>query len=364
MAKSLSGYAGTYTLDGGGRGRGIYKFTMNAESGILEDIFLAAESSNPSYLARSPSGKNLYAVNETNEYKGQKGGAVSAFARDEKSEKLTLINQKFSGGLSPCHAALNAAGTHALVANYSSGVLRVFALDGGGGLGDAVQTIQFSGTGQNPERQEGPHAHFFMFARDEAFGFACDLGTDRIMAYAFDKNAAEPLSPARTPWFSAKPGAGPRHGIFNTAGKLAYVINELDCTVDVLAYDASGGSFEKRQSLSSLPAGITIKETKPQSSGAAIKIHPNGKFVYASNRGHNSIAVFKIINDAGDLELVKVTSSGGITPRDFTLTPSGNFLLAANQDSDNIVIFRVDNSTGLLTYEREYPLPSPVCIIF
>ncbi|GHU06592.1 hypothetical protein FACS1894147_13270 [Spirochaetia bacterium] len=306
MEKTVSGYAGTYTQGGGGKGRGIYKFTMDTENGTLEDISLAAESANPSYLALASSGKNLYAVNETNEYNGQKGGAVSAFARDEKSGGLTLINQKFSEGVSPCHVAVNTAATHALVANYTSGVLAVFPLESNGALCDASQTIEFSGAGQNPDRQEGPHAHFFMFDHDEFFGYVCDLGTDRIMAYNFDDTCRDPLCVGETPWFSSKPGAGPRHGVFNASGETAYIINELDCTVDVLAYKMYFACFDKRQSVSTLPAGVTIKETTPQSSGAAIKIHPNGKFVYASNRGHNSIAVFKTINAAGDLELVNL----------------------------------------------------------
>jgi 6-phosphogluconolactonase len=198
-----------------------------------------------------------------------------------------------------------------------------------------------------------------MFDRQSAFGFACDLGTDRIMAYAFDKDAAEPLSPAPNPWYSSNPGAGPRHGVFSPAGSTAYYLNELDSTVDVLSYDPAAGGFTRRQSLSTLPAG-----TKVQSIAAAIRTDPRGKFVYASNRGHDSIALFKVKPPSGELEFVDALPSGGKNPRDFNLDPAGNFLLAAHQDTDNAVIFQVDQTTGLLRKEREYTVPSAVCVIF
>jgi 6-phosphogluconolactonase len=246
-----------------------------------------------------------------------------------------------------------------VAANYASGVLSVFPLDEGGVIGEAVQVIRLSGRGPVAGRQEGPHAHFFQFDRAGAFGFACDLGSDRIMAYVFDENAREPLSPAPVPWFSSKPGAGPRHGVFSPGGERAYYLNELNSTVDVLAYDGARGAFELRQSLSSLPPGCAVPST-----AGAIKISPDGKFLYASNRGYDSIAVFRVRPDSGELDFVEAVPSGGKTPRDFSLDPSGAFLIAANQDSDNLVIFRLDPETGLPKALREYAVPCPACVIF
>jgi 6-phosphogluconolactonase len=197
-----------------------------------------------------------------------------------------------------------------------------------------------------------------MFDKKRAFGFAFDLGTDRIMAYRFDPAAAEPFSPAEEPWYQSAPGAGPRHGIFNAPGTWAYSVNELDSTLDVLKYDPSRGSFERVQNLSCLPKGWT-----GNSACAAVKTAPDGTFVYASNRGCDSIAVFRVLA-TGLLEWICAAPSGGRTPRDFGVAPGGDFVLAANQDSDNLAVFRVDKVSGSLEKEREYPLPSPVCVIF
>jgi 6-phosphogluconolactonase len=229
-----------------------------------------------------------------------------------------------------------------------------------GVLGKAVQVIKFAGAGPNAERQEGPHAHFFLFDKAYTHGFAFDLGTDRLMAYSFDPQAAQPLIPAASPWFTVRPGAGLRHGVFDPAGAHGYIINELDSTVDVLKYDPLQGSFEKIQNISALPReGIGLN-----SIAAAIKITGDGNFVYASNRGHNSITVFKRDALRGFLSFVEAVSSGGKTPRDFSIDPSGNYLLVCHQDSDNLVVFRINRADGKLTQLSEYPVPAPVCVIF
>jgi 6-phosphogluconolactonase len=330
---------------------------MNSSTGVIEDIRLAAQAVNPSYLTLAPPGKYLLAVNETANFNGAVEGAVSAYSI-EKDGSLVFINQRPSGGTLPCHVALSGEGKFAVVPNYGSGVLSVFPLGAGGKLGEPCQTIRLGGSGPDRERQQGPHAHFFMFDKKFRRGFACDLGTDRVMAYEFDAAAETPLKPNGVPWHIAAPGAGPRHGAFSPSGKYAYILSEMGSTLEVLSYDSRDGSFETIQILSVLPKGSGVNST-----AAALKLGAGGAFVYASNRGHDSIAVFRVTK-TGTLEFSGALSSGGRTPRDFTVDPSGKFLVAANQDSDNLAVFRIDPKTGLFKKEREYPVPAPVCIIW
>jgi 6-phosphogluconolactonase len=338
---------------------------MNSKTGAIEDLRLAIQAVNPSWLCLSPGGKYLYAANEVDDadLPEEGSGAVSAYCVN-KGGNLGLINQKPTGGKLPCHLALSgepgtgAESSYMIAANYFSGSLTVFPLGPEGALGDPCECIRLSGRGPKADRQEAPHAHSFMFDKKRAFGFAFDLGTDRILAYRFDPAAAEPLSPAEEPWYQSAPGAGPRHGVFNASGTWAYSLNELDSTLDVLKYDPSRGSFERVQSLSCLPKGW-----KGNSTCAAVKMAPDDKFVYASNRGHDSITVFRV-TPTGLAERIRTVPSGGRTPRDFSIAPEGNFVLAANQDSDNLAVFRVDKVSGFLNMEREYPLQSPVCVIF
>jgi 6-phosphogluconolactonase len=357
MAK-LSGYIGSYT-EGSGKSRGIYSFVMDADSGVIEDARLAAEIKNPSYLAFSPSRKFLYAVNETGG--GGKSGEVSAFAVGE-GLSLKFLNAKSSEGEGPCHISIHGGGAFAVVANYSGGVLSVLPIGKNGRLGGAVQVIRYRGTGPNKGRQEKAHAHSFTFAPDFSTGFACDLGSDKVMLYRFDAKAKEPLVPWEPPFAAALPGYGPRHGVFHPKGKIAYVLNELKSAVDVFALSGdsrkTGAAFERIQTISALP-----KRGAGDSIAAAIRIDAGAKFLYASNRGHDSIAVFKI-SSAGLLEMVDLVPSGGRHPRDFILDPQGNFLIVLNKDSDNLVVFKIKRRTGLLKKEREYPVLSPTSIIF
>jgi 6-phosphogluconolactonase len=359
MGKKITGYIGTYTeLGKQNCSKGIYAFTLDVEDGGVTGIRLAAESRNPSYLAMGPSKTLFLAVNELDESRGN--GLVSAFRRDPQSGNLELINQVSSEGSNPCHVSLNEKETHAVVANYTGGSIAVLPIEKEGALGKAVQVIRFSGAGPNAERQEGPHAHFFLFNKTYDRGFAFDLGTDRLMAYTFDAEAAEPLIQAASPWLNSKPGAGPRHGVFDPTGTHWYVINELDSTVDVLRYYRTTGNFEKLQNISALPE----EGAGSNSSAAAIKISVDGNFVYASNRGHNSITVFKRDTVRGLLSFVDSVPSGGKTPRDFALDPSGNFLLVCHQDSDSLGVFRIDRGSGKLTQAAEYSIPAPVCVIY
>ncbi|MDR2375847.1 MAG: lactonase family protein [Treponema sp.] len=380
MAK-FSGYIGTYTEDGA-KSNGIYWFSMNPETGVIENIRLAAEAKNPSFLALSPSGEFLYAVNEVDAYDGIPGGAVSAYAI-RKDGTLKLLNRKDSKGGAPCHIAVDRNGTFAITANYSTGVLTVLPIGKRGSLREAVQVIQYKGSGPNKKRQERAHAHSFTFAPDFSGGFACDLGSDRLMLYHFNPRVKKPLIPREQPFIPALAGYGPRHGAFHPSGRFAYVLHELRSAVDVFAVTggdlpaASGGNpkggvsgrrrraknsvpaFERLQTISTLPG----KGNRKPSTAAAIRIAPEAKFLYTSNRGYDSIAAFKILPE-GLLELVDVTDSGGKHPRDFILDPGGNFLLALNKDSDNLVIFRIDPRTGLPKKEREYAVPSPAGIVF
>jgi 6-phosphogluconolactonase len=377
MAK-FSGYIGAYT-EGTGKSAGIYFFSMNADTGIIEDMRLAAESVNPGYLAFSPSGKFLYAVNEVEEYGDKAGGAVSAY-EVQKDGTLKLLNRVSSGGAGPCHISIHRGGGFAVVANYSGGVLAALPIRKTGSLGEPAQIIRYEGSGPDAERQEKAHAHSFTFAPDFSNGFACDLGSDKVMLYRFDPKAKEPLIPWQEPFAAAAPGQGPRHGVFHPSGRFAYVLNELKSTVDVFAYTgglASGAgkrgrsqgragkaetpspSFTRLQTVPSLPK----RGGREPSTAAAIRISPDGKFLYASNRGHDSITVFKVL-PAGLVEPVDHVPTGGKHPRDFALSPQGNFLLALNKDSDNLVIFKVGRRTGLLKQEREYPALSPTALVF
>jgi 6-phosphogluconolactonase len=336
-----------------GRARGIYSFTLDPESGQVRDLHLCVECVNPSYLAVSPSKEYLYAVNEVAEFNGAPSGAVSAFVIEDAG-LLRPLNQKPSKGKDPCHIVIDHGGSYVMVSNYSSGSLSVLPVEDGGGLGEAAQVIEFSGAGPDPLRQEGPHAHSFLFDPAQRYGFVCDLGTDRLMTYSFDPHAALPLSPAA--WFAFKPKSGPRHGVFDAAGTFCYILNELDSTIAVLQYDTCGG-FEELQSIGALPETAAVSST-----AAAIVISPDGNFVYASNRGHDSIAVFKRDKTAGVLSPIDCTASGGRIPRDIAIDPSGKFLLACNTDSDNLTVFRIDHRLGKLATLGEYQVPSPVCV--
>jgi 6-phosphogluconolactonase len=357
MKSAISGYIGAFTHGRNGRARGIYYFEMDGETGCVEELRLAAQAVNPAWLALSPPGKRLYAVIETGDFQGA-GGGLSAYAV-EKGGGLGFINSKRSGGSTPCHIALNDRATHAVAANYADGTLSVFPLGRDGSLGDPCQIIRFRGSGSDRDRQKGPHAHSFLFDRTCDYGFAFDLGTDRVMAYRFDGAAGEPLEPAETPWYSTAPGAGPRHGVFNSAGTRAYILNEMSSVVDVTEYDPQTGSLENLQRISALPKGAAV-----QSTAAALRLGPGGRFLYTSNRGHDSIAVFAVKEGTGTLSFSGAVPCGGKTPRDINITPGGNFLLTCNQDTDSLAVFRVENGTGSLTKVREYTVPAPVCVIF
>jgi len=349
-------YIGTYTGKGS---KGIYAYRFNSTTGRVSSLGLAAESVNPSWLTVHPNQQFLYAANETGDYKGGKSGAISAFAIDRKSGKLTFLSQVSSRGADPCHATVDLTGKNLLVANYSSGTVAVFRLHDDGHLGEASAFVQHTGSSVNPDRQKGPHAHSIEPSPDNRFVLAADLGLDQLLVYRFDP-AKGSLTPNHPAFARLRPGAGPRHFAFGAGGKLVYVINEMQSTVTAFAYDAAGGRLRELQTVSTLP-----KDFAGENTTAEIRVDSSGRFLYGSNRGHDSIAVFSIDAEEGTLTPVERVSTQGKEPRNFEIDPTGKYLLAANQNSGSVVIFRIDAKTGRLTPTgEEFKVPSPVCVTF
>ena len=349
-------YIGTYTTT---RSKGIYAYRFDADSGRLTSLGLVAETVNPSFLAVDPSRRFLYAVNEISNYAGGKGGGVSAFAMDRATGKLTFLNEVASRGREPCHVSLDKTGKFVMVANYGGGSAAVFPVLADGRLGEASAFVEHHGSSVNPERQEGPHAHSIATSPDNRFVLAADLGLDRLLVYRFDA-AQGSLEPNDPPFATVKPGAGPRHFAFHPSGRFVYTINEMGSSIAAFSYDAARGSLREIETVSTLP-----KDFAGASDTAEIEAHPSGKFLYGSNRGHDSIAVFAIDGGKGTLTLVEHVPTGGKTPRSFAIDPAGSCLVVANQDSDNLVVFRIDARTGRLTPSgKALDVPSPVCVTF
>jgi 6-phosphogluconolactonase len=356
VAGTMRLYVGTYT-HAKSPSEGIYLFEFDTTSGRLTPKGVAARLSDPSFLAIHPGRKLLYAVNELGEFQGRKGGGVSALAIDPDSGMLKLLNQQSSMGNGPCHLSVDAAGKNVLVANYGSGTVACLRIQDGGGLGPASCSIQHEGKGNDPRRQEGPHAHSINLDRANRFAFAADLGLDRIFIYRFDPGQGM-LTPNDPPFARIAPRSGPRHFAFHPNGRYAYLINEMANTITALAYDADRGSLDEIQTISTLPADF-----KGRSHTAEVQVHPSGKFVYGSNRGHDSIAIFTVDPASGKLTAAGHEPTRGKNPRNFALDPSGTFLLAENMDSDSIVVFRVNPQSGGLDRVGEpVKVPVPVCI--
>jgi len=346
--------AGTYTQSG--KSKGIYSFLLDTGTGVLEEEKESPGIVNPSYLTLNSALNRLYAVNELKEYGGKASGSVSAFAFDLKTREMKLLNIRPSNGADPCHVVLNKQNTHVYVSNYSGGSVCVFPVYADGSLGEASQLIQHEGSGVNKARQGGPHAHSLCFDPSGRFAFVPDLGIDRLMAYRVDAVSGA-LEAAQSPYYRAKPGTGPRHCTFHPNGKYLYMINELGSSINALVFNVTDASLSHLQTVSTIPADFY-----DHNSCADIQITPDGRFLYGSNRGHNSIAIYRVDPRAGLLSLVDIESSRGKTPRSFCIDHSGAFLLAANQDSDNVVVFCVDRVTGRLRKVSEHAVPTPVCV--
>jgi 6-phosphogluconolactonase len=351
-------YFGTYT---GPKSQGIYVSRFDPATGRLGHPELAAATPNPSFLTADSTGRFLYAVNEVGEFRGEKTGSASAFAIDAASGKLTLLNDAATKGSGPCHLSLDRTGRHLLVANYDSGSIAVLPVQGDGKLGSASSVVQHTGHGPNKERQGGPHAHAIAVDAANRYALVADLGLDKLLVYRFDP-AAGSLSPVAISFAASKPGAGPRHFDFDPTGRLVFALNEMALTLASYRFDAATGTLAEVQTISTLPAGVAVK---PEMSGAEVRVHPSGRFIYASNRGHDSIAVFAVDRDKGTVRSVEVVATGAKTPRNFTLDPAGRHLLVANQGSDSVVVFIVDPVTGRLTRTaNSVEVGAPVCVTF
>ena len=343
-------YVGTYTGKGS---QGIYAWRLDAATGALSGLGLVGEMANPSFLAMHPNGKYLYAVSETSP------GAVTGFFIDARTGKLAELNRVPSGGGGACHLVVDASGRAVIVANYRGGSVASFPLAADGTLGSAVTFLQHHGSSVDKARQEAAHAHDVALARDNRFAVICDLGMDKLMVYRFDARTGA-LSANDPPFAGVKPGSGPRHFVFDASGRHGYVISELASTISTFDWEASRGVLREMQTVSTLPADF-----KGENATAEIAIHPSGRFLYGSNRGHDSLALFEIDQAAGTLKAAGHFPSGGRKPRSFAIDPTGRWLLAANQDTDDIVVFRIDQKSGALTPTGgRVQVSQPVCVLF
>lgn len=355
-------FVGTYTGRLGhvdGKAEGIYTYRLDNATGALTQASLATGVANPSFLTLDPQQRFLYAVAEVTDYQGKKGGAAYAYAVDGKSGALTYLNEQPTVGDSPCYISVDATGKYALAANYTSGSVIMYPILADGRLGEASDFRQHEGSSVNPQRQQGPHAHSFFVAPDNRFAFAPDLGMDKVMIYQLDLDNGK-LIPGDQPWVETEPGGGPRHFDAHPNRKFAYCNLEIGNKVIVFAYDEAQGTLNQVQSISTLPEGFSER-----SHTADLHVHPSGNFLYCSNRGHDSIAMFRIDQRSGQLTFLGTEPTQGNTPRNFAINPEGTLLLAANQNSSNVSAYTIDQTTGKLTPTGALStVPTPVCLKF
>ncbi|MCX7401216.1 MAG: lactonase family protein [Planctomycetales bacterium] len=348
-------FVGTYT-GGDSISKGVYSCEFDAETGKLSDPVLAAELINPSFLAIHPSGKYLYAVNEVSEGPGRGNGAVTALTINADGT-LTKINHQASEGGAPCHCNVDATGTNLLIANYGGGNVAVYPISEDGSLKPVSCNIQHEGSSVDKSRQEAPHAHSINVSSDNKFAYAADLGLDKIMIYKLDADA-HTLSPANQPAALVTPGGGPRHFSIHPSGKFAYTNNEMTMVVTGFSRNSEDGSLKAIQEISTIPAGFDGRK-----STAECVVHPSGKFLYVSNRGHETITAYTIDQETGLLTYVENEPTGGKEPRNFFIDPSGKWLLAENQNSDTVYVFSIDQQTGALKPTGDFvTVGRPVCI--
>jgi len=349
-------YVGTYTS---GESVGIYRCRFASDSGILELLGETPEVTDPSYLAIAPNNRFLYTVNEIDNFRDMPSGAVSAFAIDAKSGALSFLNQFSSHGAFPCYISLDNAGRHAYVANYNGGNVVAFPITEDGYLSEAIDLWDHEGSGPNPDRQTAPHAHCILPDPENRYALSADLGIDKIMIYRIDRQTGE-LTPNDPASVSVEAGAGPRHIAFHSDGEFVYVINELNSTITAFSYSSQQGMLTEIQTVQALP-----QDFDDHNQCADIHISSDGRYLYGSNRGHNSIVVFSIDSSTGLLDYVEHVSTQGDWPRNFVLTPGDSHLLVANQESNNITVFQRDQRSGTLMFTgQSLELPSPVCLKF
>jgi 6-phosphogluconolactonase len=352
-ARAAEGQAKRFIVYVGTMGKAIQAWRMDAETGKMESLGVAAELTRPAYQFLHPNQRFLYSVAETTD------GAVCAFSIEAKTGKLTLINRVSSKGAGPCYVSVDKSGRCLMAANYGSGSLAAFPIKEDGSLGEATTAIQDSGSSVNPKRQEGPHAHSINPAPNNRFAIAADLGVDKLFVYRLDAKKAK-LTAAEPAFIKTAPGAGPRHTTFSPDGRFLYAINELASSITAYAWDGKKGTLQEVQTVSTLPADF-----KGENTAAEVRIHPSGKFLYGSNRGHDSIAVFAVEKKTGKLKLIEHVPTQGKTPRNFNLDPTGRWLIAANQAGNNLVVFAIDEKTGKLKdTSGRYEVEAPTCVKF
>ncbi|HWB55052.1 MAG TPA: lactonase family protein [Tepidisphaeraceae bacterium] len=343
-------YVGTYTSKGAA---GIYHCDFDPSTGSFGNLTAAAKAVNPTFVTQDPTGRRLYAVDETD------SGQITAFSIDSGSGQLQLLNRQPTNGAGPCHISIDSTGQCALVANYASGSVAAFKLQPDGRLSPPSTFLQHHGNGPDKSRQKGPHAHCILPDPIGRFALSCDLGTDQVLIYQLDPATAS-LRPNTPPFASVAPGAGPRHIKFHPTGPFAYVITELGNTICAFRYDGSAGTLTPIQTISTLAPNFT-----GVSYAAELCFHPNQRILYASNRGEQTIAVFSVDPENGRLKFLSRHSCGGKHPRNFTVDPTKQFLIVANQDTNNILSFKIDPTTGALSPATgEIEVPAPVCVLF
>jgi len=353
-------YVGTYTGHGS---QGIYAFRFDPASGESVPLGLAARTDQPSFLAVDPQGRFLYAANEIERFGNEPSGAVSVFALDRMSARLTLLQQVSSLGVEPAFVSLDRTARHLLVANYdvknaNGGNSAVFPIGPDGRLGPRTALVEEPGSSVDPVRQAGPHPHSIQTTPDNRFVLITDLGRDKLLMFRFDETSGS-LRPAAPGSVRAAPGAGPRHVAFAPSGRSVYVINELSSTIAVFALDPGPGALSLRQTVPTVPGGFAGKN-----SAAEIAVDAAGRFLYVSNRGDDSLVVFRVDPDDGELTLVERISSGGRAPRHFAIDATGRWLFAANQGSNEVKLFRIDPASGRLEpTARSWKVVSPVCVL-
>ena len=352
-AESIDVYFGTYT-SGRNASKGIYRSKLDTDTGELSAPVLAAEARSPSFIEIHPNGRFLYAVSESGG-----AGTVSAYAIGPDTKNLTLLNSQPSGGSGPCHVNIDHTGKNVLVANYSSGSASVIPIKSDGSLAEPTGFVQHEGSSINPQRQKGPHAHSVNISPDNRFAFVADLGLDKVMIYKLDIDKG--TITANDPAFAkVEPGAGPRHFTFGNDGRYAYVINEMGGAITAFAYEPDSGTLTEIQTISTLPDGFA-----GSNSCAEVRVHPSGRFLYGSNRGHDSIVVYRIDPAKGTLTFVEHEKADIKTPRNFNIDPTGKFCLVANQGGNSVVVYRIDQKIGSFKPTgNKISIGRPVCIRF
>lgn len=335
----------------------IHAYKMNPQTGELKFVERTPDVEHPFFLAVSPDNKFLYSIHAPGKFSGKDNEFVSAFALEGRTGKLKLLNRQSSQGTASCYLDIDKSGKAVVVANYTTGSVASLPVKEDGSLGEPETFIQHTGSSINPQRQKEPHAHCSVISPDQKFVFAADLGLDKILAYRLNPETAE-LTPAAQPFVRTIPGAGPRHLTFHPDGKQMYVINELKNSITEFDYNPESGMLIEGQTISTLPEDFT-----GTSHCADLKFTPDGKFLYGTNRGHDSIAAYQV-DDQGKLTLIEITPSLGKGPQNLAVTADGNFLICANMPGNNVVVFQIDAKSGKLSPAGDpVEIPSPSCIM-